>query len=614
MREISGQARTVRELLKDQRYSVDYYQREYRWQLKQVTALLDDLVNQFFEYFSPTDERSDVQKYGHYFLGSIVLSKHQNETYIVDGQQRLTTLTLLLIMLNNRQGDRPDKVKLDDMIYSEKYGKKNFNIAVPERTPFMESIFKNEIPDTSTASESAQTIVARYQDIDDLFSEEITDAVLPFFCDWLIDNVNLVEITASSDEDAYTIFETMNDRGLSLTPLDMLKGYLLSKINDSDKRTQAAKVWRDTTESLRRLGKEEDSDAIKAWLRSRYANTVRERKKGSENADFERIGSEFHRWVNENSETIGLRNSEDYFQFIFKDLKFYTSQYERIRKASETYTEGLESLYHVACFNFTLQYPLMLATLSPEDTQETVDEKLNLVCKFLDILLARRAVNYLSMTFASMSYAMFLVMKDIRQKSSEELRSTLYKKLEEQDCNFDGTKDRTRNGFSVFGLNMWSKRYIKVFLARMTDYLEVQSNQASLFASYMADGKGRYEVEHIWANHYERHTDEFSNPADFSEIRNRIGDLLLLPKTFNASYGDLPYEDKLPHYFGQNLLAKSLHQNCYTLHPGFRDFSERAGIEFRPHSHFLKADIQERQEIYRKLADEIWNQNALNAR
>ena len=51
MREISGQARTVRELLKDQRYSVDYYQREYRWQLKQVTALLDDLVNQFFEYY-----------------------------------------------------------------------------------------------------------------------------------------------------------------------------------------------------------------------------------------------------------------------------------------------------------------------------------------------------------------------------------------------------------------------------------------------------------------------------------------------------------------------------------------------------------------------------------
>ena len=611
MREISGQARTVRELLKDQRYSVDYYQREYRWQLKQVMALLDDLVNQFFEYYSPSDERSDVQKYGHYFLGSIVLSKHQNETYIVDGQQRLTTLTLLLIMLNNRQGDRPDKVKLDDMIYSEKYGKKNFNIAVAERIPFMESIFKNEIPDTSNASESAQTIVARYQDIDELFSEEITDEALPFFCDWLIDNVNLVEITASSDEDAYTIFETMNDRGLSLTPLDMLKGYLLSKVSDTDKRTQAAKVWRDSTETLRRIGKEEDSDAIKSWLRSQFANTVRERKKGAENADFERIGSEFHRWVNENSGMLGLKASEDYFQFIFRDMRFYTAQYERIKKASESYTQGLEALYHVACFNFTLQYPLMMATLSPEDSQEMVDQKLNLVCKFLDILLARRAVNYLSMTFASMSYAMFLVMREIRQKSVSELRIILSEKLAEQDCTFDGSKDMTRAGFETFGLNMWSKRYIKVFLARMTDYLEVQSNQASLFASYMAEGKGRFEVEHIWANHFERHTNEFSNPAEFAEMRNRIGDLLLLPKTFNASYGDLPYKDKLPHYFGQNLLAKSLHQNSYTLHPRFRDFCERTGIQFKAHESFLKADIEERQRVYRKLADEIWNPSLL---
>ena len=50
---------------------------------------------------------------------------------------------------------------------------------------------------------------------------------LPYFVDWLIENVHLVEITAYSDDDAYTIFETMNDRGLSLSPTDMLKGTCL---------------------------------------------------------------------------------------------------------------------------------------------------------------------------------------------------------------------------------------------------------------------------------------------------------------------------------------------------------------------------------------------------
>ena len=59
------------------------------------------------------------------------------------------------------------------------------------------------------------------------------------------------------------------------------------------------------------------------------------------------------------------------------------------------------------------------------------------------------------------------------------------------------------------------------------------------YIEYVADGKARYEVEHIWANHPERHTDEFAHPSDFAEHRNRIGGLLLLPKSFNASYGDL---------------------------------------------------------------------------
>ena len=75
---------------------------------------------------------------------------------------------------------------------------------------------------------------------------------------------------------------------------------------------------------------------------------------------------------------------------------------------------------------------------------------------------------------------------------------------------------------------------------RMTDYVETQLRQASRYAEYAQRGKKGYEIEHIWANHPERHTDEFAHPSDFQEYRNRIGGLLLLPKSFNASYGDLP--------------------------------------------------------------------------
>jgi uncharacterized protein with ParB-like and HNH nuclease domain len=304
MKEITGLAKTVREILKDQRYSIDYYQREYRWQSKQIEELVQDLAEQFLNSYSAGDSREDVQKYEHYFLGSVIFSRRGNEVFIVDGQQRLTTLTLLLIYLHQRQGERTDRVKLEDLIYAEKYGKRSFNIAVPERAIVMEAIFAGDMPDVSDASESVQTIAGRFQDLSELFPDEIDDQALPYFCDWLIDNVHLVEITATTDEDAYTIFVTMNDRGLSLTPLDMLKGLFLANIKTADKRKEAEKVWRTRIEALRKLGKEEDSDAVKAWLRACHAKTVRERHRGAENKDFERIGTEFHRWIDNNVKAL----------------------------------------------------------------------------------------------------------------------------------------------------------------------------------------------------------------------------------------------------------------------------------------------------------------------
>ena len=57
--------------------------------------------------------------------------------------------------------------------------------------------------------------------------------------------------------------------------------------------------------------------------------------------------------------------------------------------------------------------------------------------------------------------------------------------------------------------------------------------------------------------------DDFPTPHDFEEHRNRFGGLVLLPKDFNASYGGMPYKEKVEHYLGQNLLARSLHPGAY---------------------------------------------------
>lgn len=602
-REIDGKGRTVRELLAGRKYSIDYYQREYKWQQKQLAELIDDLSSKFLESHETGNERSAVSEYGHYFLGSIIISDKDGQKYIIDGQQRLTTLTLLLIFLQHQLQDAEQKGQIADLIFSQKYGKRSFNLDIDERTPCMEALYKGEEFIDADPPESVANILARYADMEDLFPEDLVGPALPYFVDWLVENVHLVEITAYSDEDAYTIFETMNDRGLSLTPADMLKGYLLANISDSDMRTRASRVWKERVQALTELGKDEDADGIKSWLRSQYAQNIRERKRGAAPQDFDLIGTEFHRWVRDHEESLALTSSSDFARFIERDFAFYAGWYERLRRAGESQTLGLERVHFNAQHNFTLQYAVLLASLRVDDDDATALRKIRVVAAYLDILIHRRIWNWRDIGYSTMQYAMFLVMRDIRGKSAGELVVMLRDRLDDDSETF-ASNDR----FRLHGMN---GRQIHRLLARMTDYVETRSGQASRYAEYAQRGKRGYEIEHIWADHPERHRDEFAHPSEFQEYRNRIGGLLLLPKSFNASYGDLPYEEKREHYAGQNLLARSLHEAAYDHNPGFRRFIEESGLPVRAHGEFRKADLDARQELYQKLAERIWNPERL---
>jgi uncharacterized protein with ParB-like and HNH nuclease domain len=605
-REIDGDGRTVRQLLTGRKYSIDYYQREYKWQTKQVAELIDDLANKFLESYEPGHDRSGVVDYSHYFLGSIIISDKDGHKFIIDGQQRLTTLTLLLIYLQHRLQDEELRGQVSELIFSAKYGKRSFNLDVDDRTPCMEALYLGKEYVDLDPPESIANILGRYNDIDEAFPNELHGDALPYFVDWLIENVHLVEITAYSDDDAYTIFETMNDRGLSLSPADMLKGYLLANINDGDYRLRAGRIWKERVSALLDLGKDEDADGIKSWLRSQHAETIRERKRGAAPLDFDLIGTEFHRWVRDHEDDLGLRKSPDFVSFIDRDFAFYTHWYERLREAASALTSGLESVYFNAEHNFTLQYVVLLAPLRVMDVEEVIKRKLRVTGAYLDILINRRIWNYHAIDYSTMQYAMFLVMREIRGKSVEELTATLSTRLA-----VDVETFATNPGFRLHGTN---GRQIHRLLARMIDFVETQSGMPPHYVDYAKrGGKDAFEIEHIWADHAERHTDEFSHPSEFAEYRNRLGDLLLLPKSFNASYGDLPYEEKLVHYDSQNLLARSLNSNAYQHNPGFLQFTQNTGLPFTSYDSFQKAEIDGRQQLYRLIAEQIWNPERLAA-
>lgn len=605
MKKIQGDAKNLRSLLGGTKFAIDYYQREYSWKKKQVAELIDDLTEKFGNSYDENHERTEVEKYDHYFLGSIIISDKQGRKFIIDGQQRLTTLTLLLIHVYRLLEDDDDKTQIASLIFSKKFGRRSFNIDVDERAKCMEALFKGNSFDEAGQIESVANVVRRFQDITESFPDELTGVALPYFSDWLIENVHLVEITAQSDADAYTIFETMNDRGLSLTPTDMLKGYILANIQDPDRRDKANKDWRGQVAALKDIGKEEDADAIKAWLRSQYAKNIRERKRNAKPRDFDLIGTEFHRWVRDHEKALGLSSSRDFARLIQDDFAFYGRWYSRLRTAAETMTEGLEAIYYCAQSNFTLQYPVLLAPLGRDDQKREILRKLRIVSAYLDILITRRIWNWRAISYSTMQYAMFTTMRDIRGKDAPDLADFLMERLESETETTFATNDR----FHLHGTNA---PHIHRLLARLTDYVETSSKRDSHFQEYMRRGsRNGYEIEHIWADHFERHSKEFDHPTDFAEFRNRIGCLLLLPKSFNASYGDLPYEEKRRYYLKHNLLAQSLHEDAYDRDPGFSQFVHSSALPFQPHAEFRKDDLEARQCLYTELAEQIWSPERL---
>lgn len=611
MRKIEGETKTVRELLEKTKYRIDYYQREYRWEQKHALELLDDLVSKFQENYVPGHPRKEVAQYDQYFLGSIVISQNDEVKYIVDGQQRLTTLTLLLILLKHLQKGREDSVKVDDLIYSEKYGERSFNLDVPERDACMNALFEDQAFDPSESeSRSVRNIYERYQDLRENIPDELKGEALPYFVDWLLENVHLVKITTQSDADAYAVFETMNDRGLSLTPTEMLKGYLLANVPPKY-RVEADRVWRNQIGELAEFGKETDADFFKTWLRARYANSIRERKKGAKPEDFDRIGTEFHRWLREHAAAIGISSEDDFYRFLQRDFGFYSRWYVRLLRAAKGEEQGLEHVMYNADQGFTLQFMPLLAPLLPDDPEEVIRKKLRAVARYIDILLTWRIWNFRSISYSTMQYAMFIVTRDIRGKDLPMLARLLYDRLMKEEETI-ATPSYTQPEIGLY-LHQQNRRKLHRFLARITEYVEVGSGLTSRYREYVhEEGPGRYEVEHIWPNRYEYFQDMFATESEFQQHRNRFGGLLLLPKKFNASYADLPYEEKLPYYLQQNLLAKSLHPQAYERNPGFRQFIDRTGLPFKPYERFDRQALDERHELYRQIAERVWNPGELS--
>ena len=93
MASVTPNYKSIKSLLKDEKFTIDDYQREYKWGKSNIVELLDDLETKFMADYHPNHQTQEVSNYSSYFLGSIIVSKRDGKNYLVDGQQRTTSLT-----------------------------------------------------------------------------------------------------------------------------------------------------------------------------------------------------------------------------------------------------------------------------------------------------------------------------------------------------------------------------------------------------------------------------------------------------------------------------------------------------------------------------------------
>jgi len=611
--------KAIKDLLSE-RYIVDYFQRDYKWQTKQVAELISDLETRFFQDYKDEDNVKDVAKYGYYYLGSVILSAKGTEYSIIDGQQRLTTLTLLLIYLHNLQIklklERP--ISLLNLISNDDY-EFSPNIGVKEWAKCLEELYEGkEEFNLSGESISIQNLIGRYEDIGSLLSEKIQNGCLQEFIVWLKQNVIFSQIITYSDEDAYRIFEAMNDRGLDLTYTEMLKGYLLVKVKNEDKIGDLNKLWKKTTRKINLCRENEDLRFFTAFFRAKYAKTTGQNKKDIGDGDFERIGSNFYRWLIQNEKLIGIENNQQLLNFLEKEIPFFMDIHIKIYDASQKIIKGLNPIYYLNKLGFaeTITYSLLLSPIVLEDDDKTINDKLFLVSNFLEMFTVFMAVNSKRYAQSLIKNVLYPLAIKIRNSSIKELKNILSNEYDDLDYYLDGiNKTKFPNEYNPEGilsleLNGQNRKFIKYLLARITTFIEKESAIETSFENYMdTSQKKPFQIEHLWCDNYDLYKDEFSQRDEWLEFRNCIGALILLPEGTNQSHNKDPYTKKLPHYLKENLLAQSLHPECYNKNPNFTNFVKKNNLPFKSHEQMKKDDIGDRIDLYLEIAKLIWNKN-----
>jgi hypothetical protein len=583
-------------------YAIPKFQREYVWKEEQVTALLEDVFEALFdESGAPMDSE--------YFIGSLVVYPDDEGVFqLIDGQQRTTSLFLILCALRDgwRDAENADMADfVEGLLQTKKLdtqGRLRANFRLKPLYEDAQEIFEiigrglskqdqtqggiDQLLQRKGLSNSSKNMLHAYAAAQDFFTRFNGDEAgrIRFF-QALIQKVRLVRIETPGVADALRIFETINDRGVGLNAMDLLKNLLFMQAS-KDQYEQLTKIWKQTIDLIEAPGvREKPLRFLRYYLLSRYSDARDATKKPL-------TEDGLYKWLDENK-------SRPDVAIAAEPLAFAQDLHQAARTYAEFITQPPPALAHITRLSARARQHMvvMLAApgLTPEEIQQLTQQLESL---FVSYLLTRQATKALDLVFANAAPKLRLL---IAQQPPSQMRLEALKTFVHSWVAPELDKLRVRLDAAFDGLTLERKTMTRFVLTRISMHLD----ELAGWPSRSINDYWTYHIEHILPNTpTQQQLQRFDVPQRYDEFKQMLGNLTLLPPSINTSLGSDGFEEKRTGYRRSGVFMTCALVESQGL--GGNGRMDQAGAKLSHAVTWNSRAIELRQQELKTLARELW--------
>ena len=612
--DVSPDKQNLDQVFANTTYYIDFYQRQYKWDDVPVKRLLDDIFYKFnIEFKQYRDNETEleklVEKYSWYYLNTYVTNVVEGKRFVVDGQQRLTTLTLIMIKLLHLAEQFESELKdwISGKIAGQSGFKKEFWMNHEIHKPTMQALFDNiedkKSIDTSSGI-TAVNMVNNYNVISSYLDREISEKhKFESFVFYSLKRLVLINLNVEQT-DVPMVFEVINDRGVRLKSYEILKGKLLGEIDKEElDNLKLNELWEEQVDKVNKHKEDEIDNFFIYYLRSRFANTIGEAR------NYDR---DYHRIIftpEINKEFKLLHNPKAVKSFLQNEFKYFSNLYSKIYIYSNDPSDEFAHVYYNRLNDMDSQFLLILSACTLNDHQEK--EKIKLISYNVDRLfsLLQLQRSYDSNDF---NVAIYKLSSEIRDKPVDEIEGVFVKYLLQLLSDARGVQNSEVYSYGIFkdtGIEL-SKRFKRYFFARIEEFIAKYTNlnmKHSLYDLVANTGSvNGFHIEHILA-HNEENKIHFNEDEElFERERNRLGGLLLLKGKDNISSNNEIYSNKLKSYANTLYWNETLREDSYKSKLDFTKMINNYKLSFRPMNEFGPTELEERHKLLFDMAKNIW--------